>query len=93
MVCYFNYLDVLTTSWTAVKPFPIPPIRNHPIIEIAELYPDAQPYTAYINHLYVYPLSLSFDTQKNVPRARNISCMIQMFDSDDVNSKPIKVVI
>jgi hypothetical protein len=82
----------LTSSWTAVKPFAIPPIRPHPIIEIAELYPDAQPQTAYINHIYVYPLSLAFDAQKNFPRARNITCMVQMFDNDDVNTKPIKVI-
>lgn len=82
----------MTTCWTAVKPFPIPPSQNHPIIEIAELYPDAQPQTAYINHIYVYPLSLAFDTQKNIPRARNITCMVQLFDSDDIDSKPIKVI-
>lgn len=86
------YLDVLTTCWTAVKPFPVPPIQNHPIIEIAELYPDPQPQTAYINHIYVYPISLAYDTQKNVPRARNITCMVQMFDSDDIDSIPIEVI-
>lgn len=86
-------LDVLTTCWTAVKPFPIPPSRNNSIIEIAELYPDAQPQTAYINHMYVYPLSLAFDTQKNVFRARNITCMVQMLESDDANSIPLKVIL
>lgn len=88
----FNCLDVLTSSWSAVKPFPIPPSQNHPIIEIAELYPDAQPQIGYTNHIYVYPLSLAFDAQKNFPRARNITCMIQMFDCDDADSKPLKVV-
>lgn len=87
------YLDILTTCLTAVKPFPIPPSRDHPIIEIAELYPDSQPQTAYINHMYVYPLSLAFDAQKNFPRARNITCMVQVFNSDEANSKPIKVIL
>lgn len=76
---------------TAVKPFPIPPSRDHPILEITELYPEAQPQTAYINHLYVYPQLLMFETQKNFPRARNITCMVQVFDCDDTNSKPLKV--
>lgn len=88
----FFYLDVLTTCWTAVKPFPIPPIRNHAIIEIAELYPGVYPLTTYFNHMYVYPKSLAFDTQKNVSRARNITCVIQMFDSDDETAKPLKVI-
>lgn len=85
-------LDVLTTSCTAIKPFTIPPSQNHSTIEIAELYPDAQPQTVYINHIYVYPLALTFDAQKIFPRARNITCMIQMFDCDDENSKPITVI-
>jgi len=42
--------------------------------------------------MYVYPLSLAFDTQKNIPRARNITCMVQLFDSDNIDSKPIKVI-
>ncbi|XP_026816048.1 dedicator of cytokinesis protein 9 isoform X1 [Rhopalosiphum maidis] len=84
--------NVLTTCWTAVKPFPIPPSRDHPIIEITELYPDAHPQTTYINHIYVYPLSLAFDTQKHIPRARNITCMVQLFDSDNIDSKPIKCI-
>lgn len=87
------FLDVLTTCWTAVKPFPTPPSRDHPIIEIAELYPEAHPQTTYINHIYVYPLSLAFDTQKHIPRARNITCMVQLFDSDNIDSKPIKVIL
>lgn len=92
VISYSNFfLDLLNSCWTAVKPFTIPPSRPHPIIEIAELYPEAQPQTAYINHIYVYPLSLAFDAQKNFPRARNITCMVQMFDNDDVDSKPIKV--
>lgn len=83
----------MTNCWTAIKPFPIPPSINHPIIEITELYPEPFPQTSYVNHLYVYPLSLAFDTHKNVPRARNITCMVQMFDHDDVNCKPIKVML
>ncbi|VVC41311.1 Hypothetical protein CINCED_3A009340 [Cinara cedri] len=84
--------NVLTTCWTAVKPFPIPPIRNHAIIEIAELYPGVYPLTTYFNHMYVYPKSLAFDTQKNVSRARNITCMVQLFDSDDETAKPLKCI-
>jgi len=42
--------------------------------------------------MYVYPLSLAFDTQKHIPRARNITCMVQLFDSDNIDSKPIKVI-
>jgi len=95
MLLLFHHfcIDVLTTSFTGVKPFPIPPSNNYSIIEIANLYPYPQPQTTYINHLYVYPLSLSFDSQKNFPRARNITCMVQLFDCDDENSKPIKVIL
>ncbi|XP_050434883.1 dedicator of cytokinesis protein 9 isoform X2 [Adelges cooleyi] len=81
-----------TTSLTPVKPFPLPPNRDSPVMEITELSPDPHPLTTYINHLYVYPLSLAFDSQKHFPRARNITCTVQMFDCDDADSKPIKCV-
>lgn len=84
---------MLTTCWTAVKPFHIPPSQDYPTIEIAEFFPDAQPQVAYINHMYVYPLSLAFDTQKNISRARNITCMVQLFGCDDGMSKPINVIL
>lgn len=51
------------------------------------------PYTVFSNHLYVYPLSLNFDTQKNFTRARNIACCIELRDSDAENAEPLYVSI
>ncbi|XP_050528941.1 dedicator of cytokinesis protein 9 isoform X2 [Daktulosphaira vitifoliae] len=84
--------NTLTAYMAPVKPFPIPPSRDHPIKEISELNPDPHPQINYINHLYVYPLSLAFDSQKHFPRARNITCTVQMFDDDNTDSKPINCI-
>ncbi|KAF5297752.1 hypothetical protein FQR65_LT09926 [Abscondita terminalis] len=75
----------LTTSLSPLKHFPIPP-TNAPTIEITEFEGnserDVHPYTTFVNHLYVYPQCLSFDTQKVFTRARNIACVVELRDSD-----------
>jgi hypothetical protein len=64
-------------------------------LEIAEFesssVKDVHPYTTYINHLYVYPQSLLFDTQKIFSRARNIACIVEIRDNDNDKTQPLKV--
>lgn len=54
---------------------------------------DLCPYTTYLNHLYVYPLSLSFESQKIFSRARNIAVTVEVRTSDDLESKPLEVIL
>lgn len=77
------------TSWLApLKPFPSPP-TSEVTIEVAELCPETQPHTTFTNHLYVYPQSLAFDSQKMFTRARNIACTVQLKDSDAEDAEPV----
>nr|CAD7194888.1 unnamed protein product [Timema douglasi] len=76
----------LTTSLSPLKEFPVPP-KNEPTWELMEFEGDSEkdvhPYTTYVNHLYVYPRSLSFDTQKTFTRARNLACVVELRASDE----------
>lgn len=89
-------VDSLTTSLSPLKPFPLPP-TNEPTIEMMEFEgtseKDVHPYTTFLNHLYVYPQSLSFDTQKTFTRARNIACVVELRDSDSEGACPLCVSI
>ncbi|KRG03329.1 dedicator of cytokinesis protein 9 isoform X4 [Drosophila mojavensis] len=53
---------------------------------------DAHPYTSFCNHLYVYPLSLQFDSQKLFSRARNITVVVELRDGDGEYSKPLTCI-
>lgn len=90
----FITADCLTTSLVPLKPFPLPP-TNEPTFEILEFESlsekEVHPYTTFLNHLYVYPLSLNFDTQKVFTRARNIACVVELRDSDNDEAKGIPV--
>ncbi|PSN40266.1 Dedicator of cytokinesis protein 11 [Blattella germanica] len=87
-----NRFHSLTSSLAPLKPFPLPP-TNEPTIELMEFEgtseKDVHPYTTFINHLYVYPQSLSFDTQKSFTRARNIACIVELRDSDTEGAHPL----
>ncbi|XP_050306735.1 dedicator of cytokinesis protein 9 isoform X2 [Anthonomus grandis grandis] len=87
--------NCLTTSIAPLKPFPLPPI-NEPSFEITEFEglseKELNPYTTFLNHLYVYPLSLNFDTQKIFTRARNIACVVEVRDSDNEEAKAIPCI-
>ncbi|XP_046469333.1 dedicator of cytokinesis protein 9 isoform X6 [Neodiprion pinetum] len=87
--------NTLTTSFVPLKPFPIPP-TSEPTLEIAEFEGSSErevhPYITYINHLYVYPQTLSFDTQKIFTRARNIACIVELRDNDSENAEPIRCI-
>uniref|UniRef100_A0A1I8PPX3 Dedicator of cytokinesis protein 9 n=1 Tax=Stomoxys calcitrans TaxID=35570 RepID=A0A1I8PPX3_STOCA len=53
---------------------------------------DCHPYTTFCNHLFVYPLALQFDSQKIFSRARNITVVVELRDSDKENSKALKCI-
>ena len=88
--------DSLTTSLSPLKPFPLPP-THEPTIEVMEFEgiseKDVHPYTTFLNHLYVYPQSLSFDTQRSFTRARNIACVVELRDSDCEGAQPLCVSV
>lgn len=83
--------DCLTSALAPLKPFCAAP-GGDVTVEVAELCAEPQPFTSYINHLYVYPQSLAFDTQKMFTRARNIACAVQLRDSDAENAQPLTVI-
>lgn len=72
----------------------MPPVAE-PTVEVTEFTGssdrDTHPYITFINHLFVYPLSLSFDSQKLFSRARNIAVVIEVKDSDLEGAKSISV--
>ncbi|GBN28755.1 Dedicator of cytokinesis protein 9, partial [Araneus ventricosus] len=87
--------NCLNTSLVPLIPFPIPP-KCEPTIEI-EQFPtgiasSCNPYVTYINHLYVFPKSLKYDSQKTFTKARNVVCSIEFRDSDDENAEPLKII-
>lgn len=77
-----------------LKPFPLPPTSD-PTVEITEFEgcseKEIHPYTTFVNHLYVYPFCLNFDTQKTFTRARNIACVIELRNSDNEEAQGIQV--
>lgn len=88
------FLDCLTTTLAPLKPFPLPPIEE-PTVEITEFSGNSErdiyPFTTFVNHLFVYPISLAFESQKIFSRARNIAVLIELRDSDAEGAKPIEV--
>ena len=81
-VCYpflsgalFFVADTVTPSYVPVKPFPVPP-SNPPALEIEEFVPEkgqlSNPHSSYINNLYIYPLSLKFDSQKSFTKVSQV---------------------
>lgn len=74
----------------------MPPVAE-PSFEIAEfsanLDRDMYPFTTFANHLFIYPQSLSFDSQKLFSRARNIALTIEVRDSDSEGAKSIPVIL
>ncbi|XP_055550315.1 dedicator of cytokinesis protein 9 isoform X1 [Wyeomyia smithii] len=87
--------NCLTTSLVPLKPFPSPPTVE-PTLEITEFVGTSEqhlyPYATYVNHLYVYPLQLNYDSQKIFSRARNIAVLIELRDSDTAEAKSIECI-
>lgn len=52
---------------------------------------DVYPFTTFINHLFVYPLTLNFDSQKLFSRARNLAVVIELRDTDGEGAQPLPV--
>lgn len=71
------------------------PPTNDPSFELTEFVGtterDVHPFTTFINHLFIYPLVLNFDSQKIFSRARNIAVIIELRDSDAEGAKPLSV--
>lgn len=90
-----DFSDCLTTALVPLKAFPVPP-STEPTIEVAEFEAsserDVHPYTTFVNHLYVYPLNLNFDTQKMFARARNIACLVELRDSDNEEARGLQCI-
>lgn len=65
--------DSLTSSLVPVKPFNSPP-SHIPTIEVEEFIPEkgdaVSPFMSYVNHLYVYPHLLKYDSQKHFTKVK-----------------------
>ncbi|KAL8624516.1 hypothetical protein ACOMHN_053059 [Nucella lapillus] len=83
----------LTPSLVPIKPFNDPP-TDDPTLEVEEFVPESASLCAtfdyFLNHLYVYPLALKYDSQKTFAKARNLACSIELRDTDDERSAPLK---
>ena len=68
-------MDVLTSSLNPVKPYHAAGGDPYFEIDSFETIPPvlATPFSTYVNHLYVRPIQLRYDAQKNFPKARNIT--------------------
>lgn len=86
--------NCLTTSLRPLEPFPVPP-QEAVTIELNEFIgaseKDVQPFSTFLNHLFVYPLSLLFDAQKAFNRARNIAVIVELRDNDAGDAVGMKV--
>ncbi|XP_055642537.1 dedicator of cytokinesis protein 9 isoform X3 [Toxorhynchites rutilus septentrionalis] len=87
--------NCLTTTLVPLKPFPSPPSAD-PTLEITEFVSSSEqhlnPYASFVNHLYVYPLHLNYDSQKVFSRARNIAVLVELRDSDTAEAKSIECI-
>ena len=65
--------DTLTSALLPVKPFADPPTEG-PTFEVEEFFPEkaslCTTFDYFLNHLYVYPLSLKYDSQKAFAKVR-----------------------
>lgn len=53
---------------------------------------EIHPYSVFENHLFIYPISLNFETQKIFSRARNIALTLELRDNDTSDAKPLMVI-
>lgn len=73
----------------------MPPVTE-PTLEIVE-FPstserDVHPFSTFVNHLFIYPQSLAFETQKRFSRARNIAVVIELRSGDEEDEKAIECI-
>ncbi len=64
-----------------VKPFPDPPEQS-PALEVEEFLPpegqSSNPFVSYVNHLYVYPKNLKYDSQKSFTKVCCLSLSLSL---------------
>jgi hypothetical protein len=86
--------DCLSTTLLPIKPFEVPPAQP-PTMEIAEFSGTSEreihPFSIFVNHLYVYPTSLNFESQKLFSRARNLAVTVELRSTDCADAAPIEV--
>uniref|UniRef100_A0A6Q2Y411 Dedicator of cytokinesis 11 n=1 Tax=Esox lucius TaxID=8010 RepID=A0A6Q2Y411_ESOLU len=89
-----DFSNTVTSSYIPVKPFEEDCERVS--VEMEEFLPEEAkynyPFTAYKNHLYIYPLQLKYDNQKTFTKARNIAVCVQFRDSDEEGAAPLKCI-
>ncbi|KAJ8350269.1 hypothetical protein SKAU_G00253990 [Synaphobranchus kaupii] len=87
--------NCVTSSYIPVRQFETNG-RGNVLFEVEEFVPCiakcSQPFTIYNNHLYLYPKSLKYDSQKAFAKARNIAVCIEFRDSDDEEAQPLKCI-
>ena len=78
-------VDVLTSSLQPVKPYHAAGADPYFEIDTFEDIPQhlAAPFENYLNHLYIRPISLKYDTQKSFPKARNITISCELWNGDE----------
>ncbi|XP_019861021.1 PREDICTED: dedicator of cytokinesis protein 9-like [Amphimedon queenslandica] len=68
-------------------------VREFLSLDSCDSFSHCSPHISHINHFYVYPVSLKYDTQKSFPKARNIAVTIEVRDNDtDRYTRPLKVI-
>ena len=89
-----NIQNVLSPNLLPVVPFPSPPVLPA-TLEVQQFYSanprEADPFTEFVNVLYVFPKQLKYDAQK-VFKARNIAVSIEFRDSDSEDAVPLKAI-
>uniref|UniRef100_A0A182T2D9 C2 DOCK-type domain-containing protein n=1 Tax=Anopheles maculatus TaxID=74869 RepID=A0A182T2D9_9DIPT len=87
--------NCLTNSLVPLDPFPIPPVAD-PTVEVTEFGNNSEqylyPFVHFVNHLFVYPLHLNYDSQKIFSRARNLAVIVELRDSDTAEAKSIECI-
>ncbi|XP_052897966.1 dedicator of cytokinesis protein 9 [Anopheles moucheti] len=87
--------NCLTNSLVPLNPFPIPPVAD-PTLEVTEFANNSDqylhPFVHFVNHLFVYPLHLNYDSQKIFSRARNLAVIVELRDSDTEEAKSIECI-
>lgn len=92
---YAYFLGTLTKSLVPTMSCVFP--LKSPILEITEFQSrcerDTYPFTNFCSNLFVYPLYLQYDGQRTFSRARNITVVVEVRDSDGEDAKALKVSI
>ncbi|KAJ8389777.1 hypothetical protein AAFF_G00114830 [Aldrovandia affinis] len=87
--------NCVTSSYIPVRHFDTDG-RASVLLEVEEFVPCmakcSQPFTIYNNHLYLYPKSLKYDSQKSFAKARNIAVCIEFRDSDEEEAQPLRCI-